>query len=143
MKSVLKPAGILAARETDFSAMAWFPLIPELSEWRNAWQKVSRASGCNPDTGRELVALALQAGFSRDQITASAGSWCYSTPEEREWWGGLWAERVLKSDFAKKVVEGGFGTQQTLEDWSAGWNRWAAAEDGWFALLHGEVICRT
>lgn len=143
MKSVLKPAGILAARETDFSAMAWYPLLPGLEDWRSTWQKVSRASGCNPDTGRESVALALQAGFSRDQITATAGAWCYSTPEEREWWGGLWAERALKSDFAKKVVDGGFGTQQRLEEWSSAWSRWAAAEDGWFALLHGEVICRT
>lgn len=143
MRSVLKPGGILAARETDFSAMAWYPPYPELENWRATWQRVSRSTGCNPDTGRQGVSLALAAGYSRDQITATAGTWCYSTPEERQWWGGMWAERVLKSDFARKVTEGGFGTQEDLESWSTAWKNWVEAEDGWFALMHGEVICRT
>lgn len=144
MKSVLKSShGILAIREADFSAMAWWPLISGLDEWRSAWQKVARAEGHNPDSGRQLLSYALEAGFTHDQITSTAAAWCYNTPEEREWWGGLWAERVLKSTFATKVVDGGFGTQQNLERFAAAWTEWSKAEDGWFAMLHGDTLCTT
>lgn len=143
MRSILKPSGILAVRETDFSAMAWYPRLPELEDWRQKWIRVSQTAGCDPDAGRKLVSWALAAGFKRDQITATAGTWCYSTEPERKWWGGMWKERVFKSEYSNRVVEGGFGTQADIEDISKAWQKWTEAPDGWFALLHGEVVCKT
>jgi hypothetical protein len=32
--------------------------------------------------------------------------------------------------------------RRSLPDLAAGWRTWAAAEDGWFAVLHGELLCR-
>jgi hypothetical protein len=26
---------------------------------------------------------------------------------------------------------------------ASAWRRWAAAPDAWFAVLHGEILCRT
>jgi hypothetical protein len=30
----------------------------------------------------------------------------------------------------------------SLEEIADGWRRWAGAPDGWFAVVHGEVLCR-
>jgi hypothetical protein len=29
-----------------------------------------------------------------------------------------------------------------LMEIAAAWRRWAAHPDGWFGLLHGEILCR-
>jgi hypothetical protein len=29
-----------------------------------------------------------------------------------------------------------------LQEIAAAWRRWAEHPDGWFALLHGEILCR-
>ena len=32
-------------------------------------------------------------------------------------------------------------TQKELAALADAWREWAAADDGWFAMLHGELIC--
>ena len=65
----------------------------------------------------------------------------FATPEERDFWGGGWARRTLESDFAAQALDRGVATEDRLRAMSAAWREWTAAEDGWFAVLHGEVIC--
>ena len=71
---------------------------------------------------------------------APASAWCYSTPDERDWWGGLWAERVVASRFGEQAVERGLATAEELGEIADGWRAWMAADDGWFAILHGEIL---
>jgi hypothetical protein len=49
-----------------------------------------------------MLGWARAAGF--DEIEVSASSWCYATPDDRSWWGGLWAERVTQSNFADQAI---------------------------------------
>ena len=98
MGRVCRPGGIVAARDGDYGAMFWFPEDPELEEWRALYQRVARAVGGEPDAGRRMVRWARLAGFA--DIEASASSWCFATPDERSWWGELWAERLTRSSFA-------------------------------------------
>lgn len=140
MRRVCRPGGIVAARDGDYGAFTWYPAVPELDEWLSLYRRVARANGGEPDAGRRLLSWARQAGFS--EITSSASTWCYATPEDRAWWGGTWAERIVRSDMAGQAVAGGHTSRDDLERIADGWRRWAAAEDGWFAILHGEIICR-
>jgi hypothetical protein len=39
-------------------------------------------------------------------------------------------------------VELGMTSTADLAEIAAAWRRWAAAPDGWFGLLHGEILCR-
>lgn len=32
--------------------------------------------------------------------------------------------------------------REQLHEVAAAWRTWASAEDGWFAVVHGEVLCR-
>ncbi|KDQ59518.1 hypothetical protein JAAARDRAFT_33094 [Jaapia argillacea MUCL 33604] len=142
MKRVTKKGGLVATREADFGSFVWYPDSPELNDWREIYAKVARSLGAEPYAGRRLVSWALQAGFPRESIDATAGTWCYSTKEEREWWTGLWADRVVSSRFAKHALEKGLVTQEKLEEWSKAWREWGKQEDAWFCVLHGEIVCR-
>jgi SAM-dependent methyltransferase len=140
MRRVTKPTGYVAARDSDYSAFAWHPRIPELDEWLALYQKVARGNGGEPDAGRRLLSWARAAGF--EDVTATSSTWCFATPEDRAWWGGMWAERVLRSAMAEQALATGAATESDLRRISEGWQEWAAAEDGWLSLLYGELICR-
>jgi ubiquinone/menaquinone biosynthesis C-methylase UbiE len=140
MRRVTKPGGIVAARDSDFAALAWYPLLPELDDWRQLYRRVARANGGEPDAGRHLAAWARQAGFK--QIEATSSTWCFATPEDSQWWGGLWADRMTESAIARQVVDSGLATIEDLTRIAEGWRTWAQHDDAWFSVLHGEVLCR-
>ena len=140
MGRVAKPGGVVAARDADYAGFGWFPLIPELYEWLALYRSAARANGGEPDAGRRLLSWARAAGF--EDVTATASTWCYATPDERAWWGGMWADRILESALARQLVDSGMATRADLERLSAGWRAWADAEDGWFLVPHGEILVR-
>lgn len=140
MRRVCAPGGIVAARDSDYAAMTWYPAVPELDEWLALYRRVARANGGEPDAGRRLHTWARQAGFT--EVTCTASAWCFATPEERAWWSGTWSERVTKSDLARQAVARGMATGADLERLAEGWQQWGAADGGWFALLHSEILCR-
>ena len=142
MRRVTRPGGLVAVRDADYAAMAWAPAAPGLDEWRELYREVARAEGGEPDAGRYLLAWALDAGFRPEDVTSSASAWCYATPEERDHWGGGWAERVLGSSFADHARAHGLADEVALEELSDAWRAWAGQPDGWFAVLHGELLAR-
>ena len=140
MRRVCRPGGIVAARDADYAGFIWFPRIPELDVWLDLYGKAHRANGGEPDAGRRLLSWALAAGF--DDITPTGSVWCYATPATRNWWGGMWADRILHSGIAGQLLALGLATAAQLEAISAAWRAWAAAPDGWLSMPHGEVLCR-
>ncbi|HEY5025474.1 MAG TPA: methyltransferase domain-containing protein [Acidimicrobiales bacterium] len=140
MRRVCRPGGIVAARDGDYGAMFWSPQDPEMEEWRTLYRRVARAVGGEPDGGRRVLHWARRAGFA--DITFSASSWCFATPDERSWWGGLWAERLTRSGFARQAVTGGLASPDDLERLAKTWRRWSASDEGMFVVPHGEILCR-
>jgi ubiquinone/menaquinone biosynthesis C-methylase UbiE len=140
MRRVCRPGGIVAARDSDFAGFTWFPARVELDEWLALYRKLARANGGEPDAGRRLLSWAHAAGF--DDVTASSTTWCFATPEDRAWWGGTWADRMVMSDLARQAVATGAASEDDLRRLAAGWRAWTTAEDGWFSILHGEILCR-
>ncbi|MGW0431351.1 methyltransferase domain-containing protein [Micromonospora sp. NPDC003197] len=141
MRRVCRPGGLVAARDSDYAAFTWYPSVPALDEWLDLYRQAARANHGEPDAGRRLLSWARTAGFT--DVTATASTWCFATPEDRQWWGGMWADRIRESDLARQLVTTGAATPADLDRISAGWQEWAAAEDGWFVILHGEILCRT
>lgn len=139
MRRVCRPGGVVAARDADYAAMTWFPEVPGLAEWLELYHRVARGNDAEPDAGRRLLSWARRAGFTEVGCTATA--WCFATPEERAWWGGLWADRVRESAFAAQALERGLAARADLDRIAAAWREWIASEDGWFAVPHGEIRC--
>jgi SAM-dependent methyltransferase len=140
MRRVCKPGGTVAARDSDYAAFTWYPAVAALDEWLALYQTVARANGGEPDAGRRLLSWARAAGF--EDVTASSSTWCFATPEDRAWWGGLWADRIVHSDMARQALDSGAASPDDLARIADGWRAWAAADDGWLSLLHGEIRCR-
>lgn len=139
MRRVVRPGGIVAARDSDYASFTWYPNDDRLAQWLELYQEIARANGGQPDAGRRLLSWAQQADFSRIQTSASA--WCFATPEDRAWWGGLWADRMTTSAIAQQAQREGRANADELATIADAWRTWAKADDGWFAVLHGEVIC--
>ncbi|HEV7183949.1 MAG TPA: methyltransferase domain-containing protein [Leifsonia sp.] len=140
MARVTRPGGIVAARDSDYTGFCWWPRIPELDTWLDLYRTAARANGGEPDAGRRLLSWAHAAGIT--DVTATSSTWCYATPDERAWWGGMWADRIINSAIARQLTESGLATTTELHDISAAWTEWANDEDGWFSVLHGEILCR-
>ncbi len=140
MLRVCKPGGLVAARGSDYAAMTWYPAEPDLDDWLDLYHRIAAAGGGQPDAGRHLLAWAHVAGFT--DVTSSASAWCFATPADRAWWGGTWAERMTHSELAKQALDGGHADREELVRLANAWRRWADHDDAWFAVLHGEILCR-
>ena len=139
MHRAVRPGGLVAARDAVYSAKAWYPQPPALERWRQIYMATARANGGEPDAGSRLLSWFRTAGFS--DVEASTSTWCYATPELRSWWGGTWAERC-RSSFGPQAVELGLTTPAELEEMAGAWHEWAEADDGWFVVVHGEILAR-
>jgi len=104
------------------------------------YQAAARSNGAEPDAGRRLLSWAHAAGL--DDVAATASVWCFATPDDRQWWGDGWAERVVASRLAEQAMEQGIVTADELTEIADAWRRWAAHRDGWFSVVHGEILAR-
>jgi ubiquinone/menaquinone biosynthesis C-methylase UbiE len=140
MRRVLKPGGLLAVRDADFGAFAWFPADPVLDRWMEVYHQLTRRNGAQADAGRNLKAWVRAAGFP--DIEASSSNWTFQSDDEREWWGGIWADRIHQSEFARQCLEYELANEQDLSEFSDAFHRWIKDPDGVFLAVNGEVLAR-
>jgi ubiquinone/menaquinone biosynthesis C-methylase UbiE len=137
---VLREDGLLAVRDSDYAAFLWAPRLRELDRWSALYHQVTASNGAEADAGRYLPGWVRAAGF-RD-LRVSSSTWTFADPETRAWWGELWADRVEQSGFAEQARAYGLSDPDELARIAAGWRRWAGDPDGFFAVVHVEVLAR-
>jgi SAM-dependent methyltransferase len=135
MGRVCRPGGLVAARDGDYAGFAWYP-ENGLNQWLDLYRRIARENGGQPDAGRRLTAWACEAGFT--DVVATSSTWCFATPSERAWWGGLWADRITRSAIADQARARNIDVEAIARSWRG----WAEAPDGWFSVLHGEILAR-
>jgi ubiquinone/menaquinone biosynthesis C-methylase UbiE len=140
MRRVLRPGGLLAARDSDYGAFTWAPADAVLDRWLELYFAVTERNGHDARIGPKLPALARAAGF--DDIETSSSTWTYADAESRVWWGDLWADRIRYSRIAEQAVEYGLSDPGELESIAAAFLRWAAAPDSVFVITHVEIVAR-
>lgn len=139
-RRVLKPGGIVAVRDVDYGGVIWSPPSAGLTRWLSLYHDVHEWNGGEPNAGRHLKRWVREAGFS--DLEAGGTTWVFSSALEREWWGGSWAERATESQFAAHAIESGHSNPAELRQIAEAWRDWAADDDGWFLMPHGEIIGR-
>ena len=137
MARVTRPGGLVAVRDVDFGTAVAHPPV---RDWLAIYEPTARQMGGEPHAGRFLRAWAHEAGLT--DVTCSATAWCFATPDERAWWGGAYAERVVSSAYALRAVEIGTSTDRRNAAVAQAWRDWAAHPDGWLSLTHGELLAR-
>lgn len=140
LRRVLAADGVLAARDSDYSAFTWAPADPLLDRWLELYLAVTTRNGHDACIGPKLMGHALEAGFGSVEVSSS--TWTYADPESRAWWGGLWADRVRYSRFGEQAVAYGLCTVEDLEAIGAAWLRWAEAPGAVFVIPHVEILAR-
>lgn len=54
LRRVVRPGGVVAARDVDYAGVIWFPLHPGLTRWLDLYERVHRSNGgrtrCGPAT---------------------------------------------------------------------------------------------
>jgi SAM-dependent methyltransferase len=140
LRRVLRPDGILAARDSDYGAFSWAPADPMLDRWLELYLAVTARNDHDARIGPRLPGLAHEAGFS--DVVTSSSTWTYADPGARAWWGGLWADRVRFSRFAQQATGYGLSETAELEAIAAAFTRWAASLDGVFVVPHVEILAR-
>jgi ubiquinone/menaquinone biosynthesis C-methylase UbiE len=138
MRRVCKPGGVVAVRDSDYLGFTWFPATPAFDEWMRLYQAAAMANGGEPQAGRRLLSWARAAGFT--DIVATSSTWCFATPGDRQYWGGMWADRILQSALTSQLLDTGLATLPELEAISRAFLDWIEDKDGWFNVLHGEVL---
>jgi SAM-dependent methyltransferase len=140
LRRVLRPEGVLAARDSDYSAFVWAPADPALDRWIEIYLAVTARNGHNARIGPALLGLAHAAGFA--DVEVSSTSWTFADPESRRWWGGLWADRVQYSRFAEQAVGYGLSDIKELQSIAEAFATWAGSPDGVFIVPHVEILAR-
>ena len=140
MLRVTRSGGLVAVRDSDYGHFSWHPASSGLDRWLELYDAAARANGGEPHAGRMLLAWAHAAGAT--DVVAGSSTWCYADAADREWWGALWADRITSTALAHQLVAEGRATADELAEVAAAWRAWAADADGWFSVLHGEVLVR-
>ena len=140
LRRVLRDGGVLAARDSDYGAFTWAPADPLLERWRQVYLDVTARNGHDARIGPALLGLAHAAGF--DDVEVSSTCWTFADPGARQWWGGLWADRVRFSRFAEQAVAYGVSDADELEQIAKAFLAWAASADGGFIVPHVEILAR-
>ncbi len=141
MAARVRPGGLVAVRDADYDAMAWWPRVPALDRWRAVYRETARALGAEPDAGRVLPAWCRHAGLR--EVEASIGTWLYAMPADCRRWASMWQARSTRSDFAAHAMRLGLADRDELQRIAEGWREWGAHPDAWLAVVHGQVLART
>lgn len=139
-RRVLRPGGVLAVRDADYAAFAWAPTDPRLTRWNEVYHAVTRHNGAEADAGRWLPTWVRAAGFT--DVRTSSSTWTFAEPDDRAWWGGLWADRATQSAFARQAVEYGYATEADLEGFADAFRTWSEDPAGVFIIPNVEVLAR-
>ncbi len=139
MARITRPGGYVAVRDSDYSAFAWQPAIPELNDWLALYLRLARQAGGEPDAGRWLPVWAAEATL--EDVTFTASTWCYASTESRAWWSQLWADRAVRSTFADDAIASGVPVEK-LQQLRAGWLAWGESPTGLFLVPSVELLAR-
>jgi hypothetical protein len=104
------------------------------------YQAAAKANGGEPQAGRRLLSWAREAGLA--DVRAGSSTWCFATPADRQWWGGMWADRIQQSALATQLLDTGLATAADLDLVREAWLDFAADDSSWLSLLHGEILVR-
>ncbi|OJJ71727.1 hypothetical protein ASPBRDRAFT_43121 [Aspergillus brasiliensis CBS 101740] len=139
MRRVVKQGGIVAVQESIVSTI--YPDSEGLMAWRDLQVRIRQAKGNYTKAGSRLHVWAKEAGFPLENLKKSTGSWCFSSPDERRYWGGAMEARARSSGLAVTAIQEGFASQMDLERMATAWRAWLEDEDGWLGFLHGQILC--
>ncbi|MGD8428199.1 MAG: methyltransferase domain-containing protein [Balneolaceae bacterium] len=134
---VLKPGGILAARDVEAESVVWGnsnDSIKQLDKLMIAWH---RNRGSDITLGKQLPAILRKAGFINLIKSVSADT--KGTPEAVQNHAKITME-LLNGPFGRDIVNNGWADRATVEQLKKAIRKWGEHPDAFFGNIHVEVI---
>ena len=141
MRRVCKPDGVVGVPRLRLRGHDLVPGDPRTRPLARRCTTTSRASnGAEADAGRRLRAWALAGRLLRRAPLGVGVVLLHARGAGLVGWH-LGRARASPPDFGEQAVERGLATRRRARTRSrtAG-EAWTAADDGWFAVLHGEML---
>ena len=137
IRRVLRPDGILGAREVDTEGMLVTPFEPILLRVRDLWERVIRHHGGDTRIGKQLSALVRQAGFTHLDVSASYE--CFGASVLHRW-----ASPSQMLEHWQMILEQaqqlGWIDQNTSGQIEAAWQGWSRHPDAFLGVPRWEVV---
>lgn len=147
---VVRPGGLIAARELDFGTQTWYPPSPGMSRWRAVFTVIAELDGLHTTSGRQLLSWFHRASLSDAYFSSS--TWSYASTEDRRGMADIWIDRMSGKEYARKAAEAlgdvredgtpGDIAREAIKQGQDGWNEWASTTGAIFVMPHFEVIAR-
>ena len=136
VKRVLKPGGIIAAREAILTA-AFLQPFEDRGAW-NTFVKLLAGNGGHPRMGMDLKAAFLSAGFTGPRSGASFDF--YDTPKDIAFFYSVAKGWFLSPQVIGAAIKFGLATQEQFDEWSASLDEWKADPAASGAVPFGECL---
>src|SRR2546425_106870 len=138
LRPVVRPGGVVAVREVDWSTVAYWPRDLWIDRFVETHLRTWYRNGGEPQMGRHLRALFNGAGVASLQVTASV--WCYATREDTVEWGESYADRLLTSPMGERPIEYGDASRAEIESMAAALRAWGSHPDAFWVFTHVQAL---
>ncbi len=140
VQRVLKPGGLISAREMIGSSSFSEPAFEVLADAWVTFSKLLEANGSHPEMGKELPRRFLEAGFS--VVHGSASFEYFGTPEDVAFYhdfaiGWFCAPKVVQA-----AIQHGLATQEKFDHWRRLLGQWKDSPGAVSAIAWGEAVGR-
>ena len=140
VRRVLKPGGIVSAREMIGASSFSEPELNGLGDVWTTFQNLLEANGGHPQMGKELKGTLLEAGFS--EIHAGASFEPFSTAEDVDFFHAFAIGWFFSSDTVEAAKKHGLATREQFGDWRRMLDEWKDAPGAFSAVAWGEATGR-
>lgn len=136
---VLKPGGVIGVKEFDHGGDLFYPSDPAVERYGKLYLRLRRENGHDPETGRKIGALLIDAGFG--DLTLSAIYEPFAGPPA----AGAFAQAsigLLLESWGEAYMSRGWATTDDIKEMIDGWRRFANSPGAIFAAAWGEALAR-
>ena len=137
---VVKPGGIIAAREMIGDATFMAPEVGDLDGAMATFLKLLETNGGHPQMGKHLKHVFIEAGFS--DVRASASFEFFSTTEDVHFYHEFATGWFFSPPVVEAVTSHGVATRAQMDGWRRLLDRWRDVPGAFSTIAWGEAIGR-
>ena len=140
VKRVLKPEGIISAREMIGDSMFFEPDEEGIGGGLEVFKGLLAANGAHPQMGKQLKRVLHEAGFSDIEVSASFES--YGSPEDVAFYHSFAVGWFFSPEVVGAATKYGLATQEQFDRWRIMIDEWRESPGAFATVAWGEAIAR-
>jgi ubiquinone/menaquinone biosynthesis C-methylase UbiE len=133
---VLRPGGVIGIKEFDHGGDLIYPQEPGIEKYANLYIRLREENNHDPQMGRKIGSLLLEAGFADLSFSATYES--FSTPESAVGFAQV-SVGLLHEKWGETFVSRGWATNEDLQEMADAWERFARCPGAIFAAAWCEA----